>query len=78
MEERAQYSDYVVIPTKFNFKRSFRVTMMVIKFISLCRRGKAFEGPKLANPGENVPTIFHSVCSINLLLNQDMLNAQSG
>ena len=42
LEERAQYSDYVVIPTKFNFKRSFRVTMMVIKFKSLCRRGKAF------------------------------------
>jgi len=37
LEERAQYSKYVIIPTKFNFKHSFRVTMLVIKFISLCR-----------------------------------------
>ena len=63
LEERAQYSKYVIIPTKFNFKHSFRVTMLVIKFISLCRRGKPFEGTKLSKPVEKIPTIFSIICT---------------
>ena len=63
LEVRAQFSQYVVLPTKFNFKVSFRVTMLVIKFVSLCRRGKPFQGPKLSSPLNKLPKIFTIVCA---------------
>ena len=49
IEERARFSNYVILPTKFNFKRSFHITMLVIKFVMKCSKGKLFCGPKLSN-----------------------------
>ena len=54
MEKRAKFSNYLVLPTKFNFKLSFRVIMLVIKFIVKCRRLKPFTGPKLSSPVQKV------------------------
>ena len=65
LEQRALFSQYVVVPTKFNFKTSFRITMLVIKFVSLCRPGKQFTGPKLSLPLERIPKIFTVDCSQN-------------
>ena len=36
LEKRALFSNYVVLPTKFGFKLSFRIMMLVIKYISRC------------------------------------------
>ena len=58
LEERALFSKYVILPTKFGFKLSFRITMLVIKFISRCRKGKPFNGPKLSLPLEIVPKVL--------------------
>ena len=58
LEERALFSKYVILPTKFGFKLSFRITMLVIKFISRCRKGKPFNGPKLSLPLETVPKVL--------------------
>ena len=58
IEERARFSNYVILPTKFNFKRSFHITMLVIKFVMKCRKGKLFCGPKLSSPIEKCPSIF--------------------
>ena len=65
IEERAVFSMYIVLPTKFGFKFGFKVTMQVFKFILKCRRGKPFNGPKLSSPLCRVPAtqvyILHSV-----------------
>ena len=77
IEERAQFSQYVVLPTKYSFKLSFRVTMLVIKFIVRCRRGKPFTGPKLSSPVKKVPNIFTTVSSQQQAIvpaTQDMLD----
>ena len=68
VEARAIFSQYIVIPTKYNFKKSFRVTMLVIKFAAKClnRLGKRFQGSKLSLPLEKVPKIFTSICSPSL------------
>ena len=58
MEQRAVFSQYVVIPTKYSFQHSFRVTMMVIKFIVKCSKKKTFNGPKLSSPIDKIPAIF--------------------
>ena len=65
IEKRALFSQYVVLPTKFNFKKSFRITMLVIKFVAKCRSrlGKKFHGPKLSLPLEKIPKIFSLICS---------------
>ena len=79
IEQRALFSQYVVIPTKFPFKMSFRVTMLVIKFIVKCRKAKPFSGSKLSSPIEKVPAIFTSVSSQQQAITpatQDMLDLE--
>ena len=58
IEERARYSNYFISPIKYGFKMSFRITLLVIKFLVRCRRGKPFTGPKLSSPLRRVPTIL--------------------
>ena len=58
IEERAVFSMYIVLPTKFGFKFGFRVTMQVLKFIVKCRKGKPFNGSKLSSPLCRVPAMF--------------------
>ena len=40
LEERAQLSQYLVLPTKFNFVQVVRITSFVMMFASKCRRGR--------------------------------------
>ena len=60
LEERAKYRNYGVLPTMFGFRVSFRVTMLVIKFLLRCRKGKNFTGQKLCSPVRRVPSIATS------------------
>ena len=50
IEERAQFSDYLILPTKYPFQKTVRVYGYVMMFISKCRlacRDKEFHGPLL-------------------------------
>ena len=58
LEERARFSNYIVLPTKFGFKKSFNITLLVLKFIMKCRKGKQFSSPKLSSPLKNASSIF--------------------
>ena len=58
IEQRAIFSQYVVVPTKYSFKHSFRLTMLVIKFIVKISKNRPFRGFKLSSPVDKVPTIF--------------------
>ena len=40
MEERVNFSQYLVLPTKFSFNSVVRILSHVMRFISACRRGK--------------------------------------
>ena len=61
IEERAQFSKYVLVPTKYGFKKSFRIVVIIIKFIVKCRKSTTFTGSKLSSPMKKIPTIFTSV-----------------
>ena len=76
IEQRAVFSQYIVIPTKYSFKLSFRVTMLVIKFIVRCRRCRPFTGTKLSSPVEKVPAIFTTVSSQQDMLDLDMMKLE--
>ena len=80
IEERAKHSDYVLLPTKYGFKMSFRIVMLVIKFLVKCRRGKPFNGHKLSSPVKKIPAILAADQRFNLSppvkqKAQDMLDA---
>ena len=68
LEERALFYYYVILPTKFGFKLSFSITMLIIKFISRCRKGKPFNGPKLPLPLELVPKVLVQISRLQPLL----------
>ena len=60
IQDRAKVSEYVVLPTKYGFSKSFRITALVIKFVVKCRKGKPFMGPKLSLPLGRIPPFnFH-------------------
>ena len=48
MKERAKFSDYIVLPTKFSFPRVVRVMHIVIGFVSKTRRARRLCGKLLA------------------------------
>ena len=50
IEKRARFSSYVLLPTKFGFKKYIRVMIVVVKFLVKCRPGKSFTGPLLSAP----------------------------
>ena len=58
IEERARHSNYVVSPVKYGFKMSFRILVLILKFIVKCRKSKPFEGPKLSLPIPKIPSIL--------------------
>ena len=47
----------MVAPIKYGFKRSFRIIVLIIKFIIKCRKGNPFRGPKLSSPLGNISPI---------------------
>ena len=59
-EKRAKFSNYVVLPTKFGFKKFIGVMIVVIKFLVKCRKGKPFTGPLLSAPLDKIPTLLTS------------------
>ena len=66
LEERSRISNFVVPPVKYGFKTSFRVLVLVIKFILKCKKEKSFNGPKLNSPLERIPSIFVTDQRFNL------------
>ena len=38
LQQRAEFSDYLILPTQFGFKKAVRVVALVLTFISKCRR----------------------------------------
>ena len=60
IEKRAKFSNYVLLPTKFGFKKFIAVMMLVVKFLVKCRKGKPFTGPLLSAPLDKIPTLLTS------------------
>ena len=56
LQQRAEFSSYLIIPTKFNFEKMVRIYGYVMAFISKCRK-KRFIGPLLCD-GEMMFTVF--------------------
>ena len=56
LEERARFSSYLVLPTKFSFQAMVRIYGYVMAFISKCRK-KNFEG-NLLRAGETRFSVF--------------------
>ena len=48
LEERAEFSQYIVLPTKFSFPKVVRITSLAIGFVSKTRKGKRTLGLLLA------------------------------
>ena len=48
MEERAEFSDYIILPTKFSFPRLVRVMSIVIGLVFKTRRARRLVGKLLA------------------------------
>ena len=47
MEERANYSKYLLLPTKFSFPKVVRILSYVMSFICKARKNKGFAGDLL-------------------------------
>ena len=47
LEERAQFSNYLVLPTKYSFPAVVRIYTYIMAFTSKCRRGRKFIGELL-------------------------------
>ena len=58
IEKRARFSNYLIQPTKWPFKKFVRVMTSVLMFLIKCRKGKPFTGPLLSNPLTKVPTLL--------------------
>ena len=58
IEKRAKFSKYVLLPTKFGFRKFIGVMIIVIKFLVKCRKGKPFRGSLLSSPLKKVPTLL--------------------
>ena len=58
IEKRARFSNYVLLPTKFGFKKFIGVMIIVVKFLVKCRKGKPFTGPLLSSPLDKIPTLL--------------------
>ena len=58
IEKRAKFSNYVLLPTKFGFKKFIGVMVIVIKFLVRCRKGKPFTGPLLSAPMDKIPALL--------------------
>ena len=58
MEERANYSRYLILPTKFPFPRLVRILSYVMSFICKARKNKKFSGD-LLQEGQQRFSVFH-------------------
>ena len=58
IEKRARFSNYLILPTKWGFKKFIRVITMVFKFLLKCKKGKPFTGHLLAVPLNKVPALL--------------------
>ena len=59
IEERATYSKYLLLPTKFSFPKVVRIYSIVLSFVSNCRRGKILLS-KLLCEGKLWFSMFHA------------------
>ena len=48
LEERAEFSQYLILPTKFSFPKVVRIMSIVVGFVSKCRKGRKMMGQLLA------------------------------
>ena len=69
MQERAEYSDYIILPTKFSFPRVVRVMSIVIGFVSKTRRARRLVG-KLLTEGKLTFSVFQTLIQ-DLDMNKD-------
>ena len=60
MEQRAEYSQYLVLPTKFSFPKVVRIMSIVIGFVSKLRKGRKMVG-RLLVEGHLWFSVFHVV-----------------
>ena len=58
IEKRAKFSQYLVQPTKWGFKKFIKVMSKVFTFLLKCRKGKSFTGPLLSQPLAKVPVLL--------------------
>ena len=47
LKERADFSNYLILPTKYSFSKSVRIYAYVLRFIKNARKGKAMTGDLL-------------------------------
>ena len=59
LEERAEYSQYLVLPTKYPFPKVVRIMSIVVGFVSKMRKGRKMLGHLLAE-GKLWFTIFQA------------------
>ena len=52
IKQRAEFSNYLVVPTKFGFRKLVRVLSLVLKFVGKCRR----KVPALVDMAETAET----------------------
>ena len=49
LQLRVEYSDYLLLPTKFQFRKVVRIMAIVMGFIRKCRRNKVVKSVELSN-----------------------------
>ena len=59
LEERAEFSDYLLLPTKFTFTTTVRIYSMVMAFVSKARRNRRMVGT-LLREGDLTFSVFFS------------------
>ena len=47
IQERSEFSNYILLPTKYSFRKTVRTYSIVMAFISKVRKNKGFSGPLL-------------------------------
>ena len=57
LQLRVEYSDYLLLPTKFQFRKVVRIMAIVMGFIRKCRRNKGIKSVELSSKFKF--TIFH-------------------
>ena len=60
LEERAEFSQYLILPTKFSFPKVVRIMSIVVGFVSKLRKNRIMLGHLLAE-GKLLFTVFQAV-----------------
>ena len=65
LQERAEFSDYPLLPTKYAFTKTVRIYSYVMAFIMKCRRGRKFVGPLLSEGNLRFSSFVSQTSSID-------------